>query len=573
MEKEEIDFALLQTLLVPRKQIERMEVSRILRLEEEDEEDSSVLKELMRLLGDSGCRKYLSFKSLPIQRLQEYISRKGKEGNFGPLALGALEKLHVILRTEIPEEFLPRGGEERNLVKEFESLTLCKGPSGVKLSDPESSVGKGLMVDISLNKKPLTGPAHPTGTALMNFCVRAEITDLSRFLSEGSYTMKEIGHPSSMIAKSADASAKTVLPENYGKRRKLVVANPQSKPELLAGIRWVGHPTKSDEWKSYPNEAIEELVQTSLGHIQSSFFREKEGAQSWRFYEKVPWGLALLSCACSVVCVFSVEMVGVLLFSIYGGGCSVGTDMYKEYLAVLEREEEQHAVVDLKHTTLVECQMVGKKVQWTSQPVDEFFYKIIRYDLYHKDSCPEHGIARADNWRRLFDVYERYSTFSDNMELPNALVPATLLYGEFQVSSMKQVHYVSSIGILCSFLTSPPRTCLALQVAVRMVFVRGSALEEEEELREADLDDLCTALVFLAKQGLVYTDFRPQNVIRSQQDLRIRLIDYDDMKVVSSLSDQEREYDTILKNNTGPGFDASVRRTVRRAISQLRGDS
>ena len=48
--------------------------------------------------------------------------------------------------------------------------------------------------------------------------------------------MKDIGHPISMVAKSADAIAKTALPENYGKKKKLVVANPQSKTELSAGI-------------------------------------------------------------------------------------------------------------------------------------------------------------------------------------------------------------------------------------------------------------------------------------------------------------------------------------------------
>lgn len=451
MEEQDIDFALLHTLLVPvpRKQIERTEVSRILRLEEEDDEDCAVLNELLPLIEGMGCRKYLSFKTLSSQRVQGYISGKEKEGNFAPMSLGALERLHTILRTEIPLEFLP-GGDQRNLVDTFESLTLCKGPSGVKLSDPESSVGKGLIVDISLTKAPLTKDAHLTGTALMEFCVGAEITDLSRFLTEGSYTMKEVGHPSCMVAKSADATAKTVLPENYGKSRKLVVANPQSKPELSAGVRLEGRPPKSDEWKSFPNEAIEEIVQTSLGHIQSSYFREEEGAQSWRFYEKPPWGLAFLSCACSVVCVFSVEMVGMLLFSIYGGGCSVGTDIYKEYVTVLEDAEEQCAVVDLKHAALVACQTVGKKTQWTLQPVDEFFYKIIRYDLFHTKFCPEHGVTRGENWRRLFAVYNRYSTICGKVDdLPHALIKAALLYGEFQVGTLN-MHSTCEL-ILCWF--------------------------------------------------------------------------------------------------------------------------
>lgn len=109
----------------------------------------------------------------------------------------------------------------------------------------------------------------------------------------------------------------------------------------------------------------------------------------------------------------------------------------------------------------------------------------------------------------------------------------------------------------------------ALQVAVRMTFVRGSAVEDEKEIGEEDIDDLCAALVFLAKHGFVYTDFRSQNVIRSQQDERIRLVDYDDMKVVSSLSALESEYELVLIKNVGPGFDASVRKAVNRAVNQL----
>jgi hypothetical protein len=540
--KEQIDFALLQELLTRRKQIERAEVSRLLAFENDDEEDRETLDGLMLLVPESGCRKYLSLETLSRKRVQAYIDQKATElvasttkPRFTPTQLMAYERLHEILNTDIPPEHL-LGADHPNIVGELESLTLTKGPSGVKLTDPESSVGKGLIVDFSLVEAPLVVPPHQTGKALVDFCVRAEIFDLSRLLTEGAYNMKDIGHPSNMVTKSADATAKTVLPENYGIQKKLVVANPQSKPELSAGIKLVGRPTKSDEWKTFSSEAIEELIQTSLGHIQSSYFREDEGAQSWRFYEKPPWGLAFLSCACSAVCVFSVEMVGVLLFSIYGGGCSVGSEVYNEHIKLLDNVAEQQPVVDLKNVKLIECQTAGKKVQWTAQALDGYFYKVIRYDLFRKDCCPEHGVSRGDNWRRLFGVYEKYTSLCDSEDMPHALIPATLLYGEFQT-------------------------------AVRMPFIEGFTVMPDEQATEEDCADLCRALVFLAKHGLIYTDFRPQNVIRSHPDGRIRLIDYDDMKAVRRSALQE-EYEKILaKVDSDSGFGAWVRNAISAALS------
>ena len=429
-----MDFPLLQEVLRPRKQIERKEISRLLKFEDDDDEDQATLDGLLELLLAMGCKKYLTFKTISSQMVQKAIDKK-MTGNdlFTPAQLTALLRLHGILNTDVPPEHV-LGAGHTNIVADFESLTLTKGPSGDKLTDPESSVAKGLVVDFSLVKEPLSVSPHSTGKELVEFCAGAGISDLSRLLTEGSYTMKDIGHPISMVAKSADAIARTVLPENYGKKKKLVVANPQSKPELSAGIRLVGHPTKSDEWKSFGSEAIEELAQTSLGHIQSSYFREDEGAQSWRFYENPPWGLAFLSCACSAICVFSVEMVGILLFSVYGGGCSVGSAMYEEHIAVLNNEPEQQAVVDLQHVSLCECSTVEKKVQWTTQALEKFFYKVIRYDLFAKDRCPEYGISRGDNWRRLYEVYKKYNNICNSETVPHALLPATLLYGEFQVN-------------------------------------------------------------------------------------------------------------------------------------------
>jgi hypothetical protein len=102
--------------------------------------------------------------------------------------------------------------------------------------------------------------------------------------------------------------------------------------------------------------------------------------------------------------------------------------------------------------------------------------------------------------------------------------------------------------------------------------VRGAPVDEENEMSDQDVDDFCAALVFLATHGFVYTDFRPPNVIRSEEDGRIRLIDYDDMKVVSHLSCLEREYEKILIKITGPGFNKSARSAINKAIDEIKGD-
>ena len=72
----EIDFPLLQSLLKDRrKQIDILEVGQLLRLDDDDEEDSECLKEIMRVLDAMGFRKYSSFKKVNINIFKDHISR------------------------------------------------------------------------------------------------------------------------------------------------------------------------------------------------------------------------------------------------------------------------------------------------------------------------------------------------------------------------------------------------------------------------------------------------------------------------------------------------------------------
>ena len=92
-----------------------------------------------------------------------------------------------------------------------------------------------------------------------------------------------------------------------------------------------------------------------------------------------------------------------------------------------------------------------------------------------------------------------------------------------------------------------------------MDFVAGPTVRDDEEMSDDDSSDLANALVSLASHGLVYTDFRPQNVIRSTQDNRIRLIDYDDMKLVEPLQPVPASHGAMeIDNAPGAQYDISM---------------
>ena len=107
------------------------------------------------------------------------------------------------------------------------------------------------------------------------------------------------------------------------------------------------------------------------------------------------------------------------------------------------------------------------------------------------------------------------------------------------------------------------------QVAVRMPFIDGNPVNVDETMSDEDCTDLHDALAFLAEHGLVYTDFRTQNVIRCDQDGRIRLIDYDDIRMVG-LRALKEEYDVVLaKVSSEPGFGEWVRRAIFAALGSV----
>jgi hypothetical protein len=332
----------------------------------------------------------------------------------------------------------------------------------------------------------------------------AHLGNWNSWSSEGNFSHHIVDHPGFMENMGASVSALTVFPRNYSATvPRLVRAFKSSKPELGMTVseQGRGRPPLGFEWKSYDTAAFEELAQTGLGQIQSSFFVESGGGQSWKFYVQPPWALSALACGSALLVVFAAEMVGMLHFHVYAGACTIGDAQYAEHVAKLMSARVVAPYVDLRTATLKQCATVGRKVQWTSVGVDGYFYKLIRYDLFG-------GEKRSGEWRRLWSVYKAYQKLStggnDGMEctvtLPKALVPARMLYGEFYV-------------------------------AVQLPFLKDATeLEALTDLTADETARIVEALAFLASNGLVYSDLRASNLVRSGGD--VYLIDYDDVKEV-----------------------------------------
>lgn len=174
--------------------------------------------------------------------------------------------------------------------------------------------------------------AHPSAQYVM-------ILDhgVDAWVSEGNYHSKVVKHPHYMEQAGMGVTAKRIFPTNHldGKTR-LVTASPSSKPELGMRVKTDGlrRVPLAVEWKTWPFPGIEEIIQTSLGHIQYSFFNSVSG-QSWLFYGEPPCCLSALGLASAVVIMFVAELVGVLHFSVYAGACTVGDEQYQQHIKML----------------------------------------------------------------------------------------------------------------------------------------------------------------------------------------------------------------------------------------------
>lgn len=347
-------------------------------------------------------------------------------------------KIHHLLQHDVSIPY-----NETNF---FHSLTPrfeTETPSGVKLN--EGSIGKSAYLSFRL--RPLHVAAQQSGEHLIEFISKypSELGTVSSCITEGSYNMTVVLHPSQMVSHGMNKTAGTILAENYPRKPKgevkstkseikcgkLYCPSKLSKPECGAGINEVRRPPLSFEINSFQESGIEEIIQTSSGHIQASYFvTDPCGLQSSIFYEEPPWGLACLACGPAVMCVFRAELVGVLHLSPYAGAFTLGSQEHLDLVKELEEAPRVSPTVDLGTMIFQQCTVVGVRTLWTTEAVNEKFYKVIAFDLYDVHQCPQHWVDRPMNWRRLYHIYKKYSLLTD---LPEALLPARLLFGEYQV--------------------------------------------------------------------------------------------------------------------------------------------
>lgn len=379
-------------------------------------------------------------------------------------------------------------------------MVLASAPSGVKLDAKQSSVRK-CIVAFWLQERPMSISCHESASALVAFFKSNCVDNLASWLTEGTYTHRVARHPTYMENAGSGCASATVFPSVYHLPR-LIQPSERSKPELSMRCSTPCRPPLSFEWKSFPSEGIEELSQTTVAQLEYSYFR----ASNWIFYAHPPWGLSSLASASALAIVFVAEMVGVLHFSVYAGACSVGDAVYNQHIAMLESQVASVPAIDLEAADLKRCPIVGARVQWTASPVNGCFFKVLRYDLYPEDPTSSRPLARSHYWRKLFSVYQAYqqlavgemNILSRAIGLPPALVPARMLYGEFQV-------------------------------AVQMPFLSETEhVSHLDILKPEQVQLVASALVFLLQHELLYTDLRAPNILTRGDE--VFLIDYDDMQ-------------------------------------------
>ncbi|KAK1861130.1 hypothetical protein I4F81_003714 [Pyropia yezoensis] len=211
----------------------------------------------------------------------------------------------------------------------------------------------------------------------------------------------------------------------------------------------------------------------------------------------------------------SIEWIGKLFATPYSQPFFIGSELHKATVAELpDICFEEFITVDVKNIKW--DPRSGRSVLWTAFPtvltaangqqlVNQFL-KVIPCSSY------DHLLEPAGFFRRLYKTYERYGAAlaeeSASMEeggVPQALSPARLWCGIFAV-------------------------------VVTMEFVEGKEATEEQLAASTPDDEkgaraIASAVVWLARRGLIYYDLREPN-IRIDAGGCWHLIDYDDMVVV-----------------------------------------
>ena len=271
------------------------------------------------------------------------------------------------------------------------------------------------------------------------------------------------------------------------------------KPEILTSAH-AFHPAFNAEAKSVTSAGdaktfrlYDQLVTyVTLGIVGSMFVAVPEGRR--RFFTRPPVGYGLAALA-HVGYVVAVEWVGRLFVSVVSQPFFLGSPEHEAAIAALPDYNYQHSYEDMDFAGIPVLALSRDddtpRVTWRSEGAegDEFF-KVIGWNSYE-----------ARHFKRMLQVYTALSAAWDacpSNSVPPSLLRARMLFG-------------------------------AGQVCVKMPWVGGRNAEAADlDFGGCAVEPVARAIVWLAKQGLLYLDLRLPNVRVAAHD-RVFLVDYDDM--------------------------------------------
>ena len=296
------------------------------------------------------------------------------------------------------------------------------------------------------------------------------------------------------------------------------------KPELFitadAGS-WT--PSYASEGKTVPvTDIMNEMSMYHLMFLVKSYFPHAgEAANEWLFYDKAPCGIGVIALGFAGVLAY-VEMVGKLFVGlIRDSDRPAEPQMFVVGREVHEKLVNSHHLVCKKPTRCLhlpvsdtqawqDCSTLKRQVLWTAvktsyavqstvhagsaDGTDEAKGEEVHYNRFLK--IISHDAYTASDFYRIARVYTHGAWKEE--DLPPSLRRPELWFGE-------------------------------LQVCITMPFVDGSAPSEHAVV------ELAEAVRWLLQHGMLYTDWRLQNIVQTMDSCV--LVDYDDIIV---LEDDDR---------------------------------
>ena len=317
----------------------------------------------------------------------------------------------------------------------------------------------------------------------------------------------------------------------------------QCKPEVLVGVLQHRSPF-CGELKSIDKILFVKVLTYLLFGLAKAFF-PSDGSEDppVRFYPRPPTGFALVAFA-HVGYLVGCEWIGKLFLAPVSEPFFLASSAHETAVQGLAVDPVFDDFVDISRSSGLwhSWPPVGDwQVSWTVAPVDGKFYKLIQCTAL--DSLPSDAQQPGDGLRALYCTYAEYSkAFAAGSApgagdpCPSALVGARLLFGAFAV-------------------------------LVEMPWVQGTtvSIEELQDPAGPALGAVARAVAWLARQGLLYIDLRPQNVLRCG-DGGFRLVDYDDVVILPAPLSSANEVAEALGLRGTDGFRELLLPALRTAL-------